>query len=217
MKSRTKVEITASIALILLGCCVAATWRSVQREQAELRQKLDAAEAWIRDASARQKDRKMELDAALGTLAAQKKAVQTPKQAIEALPSILPLPKPVGFEYDAPSSEAAAKSAEPPEAAIATESNRRQADSAAPKLSFPAEDIKPLYDFAVDCKACQVQLAAVQADLKDERTKTDALSRERDSALQAARGGSAIKRIMRAAKWFVIGAAVGAAAAKLAH
>jgi len=46
--------------------------------------------------------------------------------------------------------------------------------------------------------------------------KTVSLSRERDDALQVAKGGSALRRVMRAAKWFVVGAAVGAAAAKLA-
>jgi hypothetical protein len=34
-----------------------------------------------------------------------------------------------------------------------------------------AEDLKPLYDFTLDCKACQAKLAATQADLSDERQK----------------------------------------------
>jgi len=58
-------------------------------------------------------------------------------------------------------------------------------------------------------------LATAQANLKDEQTKTQALSRERDAALQAARGGSVLRRVVRAAKWFVIGAAAGAVAARL--
>ena len=84
-------------------------------------------------------------------------------------------------------------------------------------LTLPVKDLKPLYDFATDCKACKVQLTAAQADLKDEKTKTAALGTERDAALRAARGGSVLRRVARAAKWFAIGAAVGAAAAKLAH
>jgi len=56
-----------------------------------------------------------------------------------------------------------------------------------------------------------------QADLTDEKTKTAALSKERDHALQIARGGSPFRRIARAAKWFLIGAAAGAIAAKSAH
>lgn len=56
-----------------------------------------------------------------------------------------------------------------------------------------------------------------QANLKDEKAKTEALSRERDDALRAARGGSLFGRVARAAKWFVIGATAGAVAARLAH
>ena len=60
----------------------------------------------------------------------------------------------------------------------------------------------------------QAKLAAVSADLADEKTKTQALSRERDAALQTARGGSLRQRIKRSAKWFLVGVAVGAVAAK---
>jgi hypothetical protein len=84
-----------------------------------------------------------------------------------------------------------------------------------PKVSLPVEDLKPLYTFAVDCTACQRRLVAAEAELKDEQAKTEALGRERDSALQVARGGSAARRIVRAAKWLAIVAA-GAVAAKLA-
>jgi len=82
---------------------------------------------------------------------------------------------------------------------------------------IPAEALKPLYDFTIDCKACQAKLTAAQADLTDEKTKTAALAKERDHALQIARGGSPFRRIARAAKWFVIGAAAGAITAKSAH
>jgi hypothetical protein len=83
-------------------------------------------------------------------------------------------------------------------------------------VQLPPEDLKPLYDFAVNCRECQAQLAAAQSNL-DEQTKTRALSRERDAALQAAHGGSVLRRVVRAAKWFVIGAAAGAVAVRLAH
>ncbi len=79
------------------------------------------------------------------------------------------------------------------------------------------EDLKPLYDSALVCKECQLKLTAAQADLADEKSKTVTLSRERDDALRVVKGGSVLSRVARVAKWFVIGAAVGAAAAKLAH
>src|ERR1700739_2604048 len=87
-------------------------------------------------------------------------------------------------------------------------------DGIQPKVNFPAADLKPLYDFAVDCKACQAKLGAAQADLADETLKSQALGKERDDALRAAKGGSVLRRIASAAKWFAIGAAAGAVAAK---
>jgi hypothetical protein len=87
----------------------------------------------------------------------------------------------------------------------------------APGARIPPEDLKPLYDFAVGCRACQAELAVAQANLKDEQGKTAAVGKERDSALQLARGGSVLKRVMRAAKWFAIGFGVGAVAVKVAR
>jgi hypothetical protein len=56
-------------------------------------------------------------------------------------------------------------------------------------------------------------VGASQADLADEKLKSQALSRKQEDALRAAKGGSVLFRIARAAKWFTIGAA-GAIAAK---
>jgi hypothetical protein len=77
--------------------------------------------------------------------------------------------------------------------------------------------LKPLHDFTLDCQACQAKLVAAQGDLADEKSKSSALTKERDQALKIARGGSAWRRIARAAKWFALGAAAGAVAAKAAH
>jgi hypothetical protein len=79
---------------------------------------------------------------------------------------------------------------------------------------LPAADLQPLYDFAIDCKACQAKLSAAQADLTDERAKTSVLTRERNEAVRVAKGGSLLRRIARNAKWLAIGAAAGALAAK---
>ena len=79
---------------------------------------------------------------------------------------------------------------------------------------IPAADLKPLYDFTLDCRACQAKLAAAQADLTDERAKTAVLTRERDEAVRVAKGGSVLRRVARNAKWLAIGAAAGAIAAK---
>ena len=89
--------------------------------------------------------------------------------------------------------------------------------SPATPIILPTEDLKPLYDHAIQCKECQLRLATAQANLKDEQAKTAAVSRELTDALRASKGGSALRRVTRAAKWFVVGAAIGAAATKLSH
>ncbi|HEY1484302.1 MAG TPA: hypothetical protein VGF19_16330, partial [Candidatus Acidoferrum sp.] len=130
----------------------------------------------------------------------QKVAVRTPQEVVGALQDVLPLPTPLVIE------------AEP----VKGESGK-STDESSLQLRLPAEDLKPLYDFSLDCKACKAQLAAAQADLKDERVKTEAVGRERDDAFRVAKGGSVLRRVERAAKWFAIGAAMGAAAAKLSR
>jgi len=213
----TKIGVFASGALLVLGCSVYVAWQAVHREQAELQLKLNAAEQQVHEATARQENRDTELNKTLAQLAAQKKTVQTPQQVLDALPSVLPLPEPLSDDDVGPTcvSPKNAKVRQPN--STAADEVADQPNAPEPKITLPANDLKPLYDFAVSCKACQTELATTQADLKDERVKSATLSRERDNALQAARGGTVLKRVIRAAKWFALGAAAGAVAAKLAR
>jgi hypothetical protein len=155
----------------------------------------------IAAADARQHDRDAQLQQSLAAIAQSKRTVQSPKQILADLPNELPLPKPLAFDPrnlpDTPQAKSGPTRSTP--------------------LVIPPEDLKPLYDFTMDCKACQTKLTAAQADLSDEKTKSTTLAKERDAALQAARGGSLWRRLTRAAKWFAIGAAAGAIAAKAAH
>jgi hypothetical protein len=80
-------------------------------------------------------------------------------------------------------------------------------------LRIPQNDLKPLYDAVEDCEACATKLTAAQADLKDETTKFNAASAERDAAVRAVHG-TFWTRVRTAAKWLAIGAAAGAV---LAH
>ena len=97
----------------------------------------------------------------------------------------------------------------------ATEPNTAGNQSASPDQAIlPIEDLKRLYDFAIDCKACRAKLAVTQADLTDERAKAALVTRERDEAVKVAKGGSVLRRIARNAKWLAIGALAGAVAAK---
>jgi hypothetical protein len=51
-------------------------------------------------------------------------------------------------------------------------------------------DLKPLYDFALDCKTCEAKLATSQSDLADEKGKAAILLKKRDDALRVARGAA---------------------------
>ena len=82
---------------------------------------------------------------------------------------------------------------------------------------IPAADLKPLYDYIQDCRSCQAQLAAAKRDRADDVTKLQAIARERDAAIAAARGGSFWRRLRSNLKWFAVGAAAGAASAEAIH
>ena len=171
-------------------------WRADRRDRSQLESELAATKQLLAAADARQHDRDNQLAQTLAALAAEKRTIVTPTQIVRELPTQISLPSPIVLE----SAPASPNSPSPQTNAV-----------------IPAEDLKPLYDFTIDCKACQAKLVTAQSDLTDERQKTTALTHERDGALRIARGGSTWRRIARAAKWFLIGAAAGAVAAKAAH
>ena len=196
MPTRDWIRLAELTAALLLALAVFFSWRADRRDRSQLESELAATKQLLAAADTRQHDRDAQLAQTLATLAAEKRTIVTPAQIIHDLPTQLPLPSPIVLQ-SAPASPS----------------------SPSPKTNavIPAEDLKPLYDFTIDCKACQSRLTTAQADLTDEHQKTVALTRERDDALRIARGGSLLRRITRAAKWFLIGAAAGAVAAKAAH
>ena len=223
--------------VIAVAVCVAViqAWRADRRDRAQLAAELAATKQLLVAADARQHDRDAQLAQTLAALSAEKRAIVTPAQIVRDLPNQIPLPVPITLQADRASTVGAtlgspaanASTAATGEASLAP-TNGSSAPSVATTSSqssqkpmanaiIPAADLKPLYDFALDCKACQARLSAAQNDLADERQKTAALTKQRDAALRAVKGGSAWRRVSRAAKWFVIGAAAGALAAKSAH
>jgi hypothetical protein len=179
----------------LLALALYFSWRADRRDRSQLESELAATKQLLAAADARQHDRDAQLAQTLASLAAEKRTIVTPAQIVRELPSQISLPSPI----------------------VLQSGPTQNSPSPQTNAVIPAEDLKPLYDFTIDCKACQAKLAAAQGDLADERKKTTALTHERDDALHIARGGSAWRRIARAAKWLLIGAATGAAAAKAAH
>jgi len=207
----------AEIALVAaLVAAIFFAWREDRRDRSQLAAQLAAAQQALSAADARQHDRDVQLQQSLAAIAKDKRTVQSPPQILADLPHQLPLPTPLVLTAtslpDAPQ----------PNGGYANAASSGAKSTGAPpqqtsQVVIPPEDLKPLYDFALDCKACQAELAAAQGDLADEKTKTATLTKERDAAVQAAKGGSLLRRIGRAAKWFAIGAAAGAIAAKATH
>jgi hypothetical protein len=190
------VLLAASIALALL----ADAWRSARRDSQQLAATLAAQNTVIHQAADRESQRDSQLAAALAAIQAQKHAVQTPQQATKQLPSVLPpLPLPVSIRE--PDLSVPLPPGETPSTTI----------------SIPQPDLVPLYDELQDCRATAVQNDTLKKDLSDEKTKSAALLHERDAANAAAHGGTFFLRLKRAAKWFAIGLATGAAVAAIAH
>jgi hypothetical protein len=214
MPLRLGVQITAMILAVVLGVAVLVAWRADRRDRAQLATELAATKKALANADARQRGRDSQLAETLSGLATLKRTIVTPSQILREIPREIPLPSPINLQSTEPTNSPVAQvpaTSNPNSAAI------RAPEAKLPQVLIPTEDLKPLYDFALDCKACQARLVVAQNDLSDEKTKTAALTRERDDALRIARGGTVWRRIVRAAKWFAIGAAAGAIAAHASY
>ena len=214
----TWIKVVAVLVAVVLAGGVIVAWRDARNEQAALQAELKTTQQALAQATARQATRDAAVSEMVAGLKKKEAAVQKPEQVVAALPSVISLPVPITIEPERVPTQSQPGGTDRP----ASESGPYKSkdtnggvDGLAPRINFPAADLKPVYDFAADCKACQAKLGAAQADLADEKVKSQALSRERDDALRAAKGGSLLRRIARAAKWFAIGAAAGAIAARV--
>jgi hypothetical protein len=206
---------------LILATSLFLAWHAERNDRAKLAAQLAAAQQSLTQATDRQQSRDADLLHTLASLTEQKRTVQTPEQILKELPQQIPLPQPIVLEQSGPTppNSPAANSTN-----LAPVTNSKPADplhenaakpaAPEPQAVIPTADLKPLYDFALDCKACQAKLAAAQSDLTDEKSKTATLTKERDEAVRTAKGGSTLQRFARAAKWLLIGAAAGTLAAR---
>ena len=204
----TWIKLGALVVVAVLAASLFVAWRDERKEQVALQAELKTTQQALAEATTRQATRDAAVNDLVAGLRKKEAAMQKPSQVVAALPDVLPLPAPITIGPERPAPEGGPYTGKSAASAV---------DGIRPKVNFPAGDLKPLYDFAADCKACQAKLGAAQADLADEKVKSQAIGRERDDALRAAKGGSVLRRIARAAKWFAIGAAAGAIAAKAAR
>jgi uncharacterized protein YoxC len=205
-----KVTVALLLAVLILLAIVGKSWTDSVRAQSELKTTMEAANKTIAAASTRETDRDKQLRKVIADIAELKNKVQTPAQALAALPAALPkLPEPIVFA--ASSAEQSTSSTLPSSGAT---THPVLAGPPPTTVEIPQADLKPLYDAAEDCRACQTELSSAQADLADEKSQLTALTAQRDAALKQAKGGSFWARTRRAAKWLLIGAAAGAVAAR---
>ena len=198
MKLTIKIVIFAAVAIGLAFLVDA--WRSASRDSQRLSATLATQNAAIQQANDRENQRDKQLASALAAIQAQKRAIHTPQEAAAQLASVLPpLPLPVSIHDPDLSAPGA------PGETLPT------------IISIPQPDLIPLYDQLQDCRASSDQEQALQKDLSDEKMRAAELQRERDAAVATAHGGAFFTRLKRAAKWFALGALVGAAAAAAAH
>lgn len=212
-------RVVAGIVTLAIVAAVGVSWRGEMRNRAELAAELASTKQALQAAEARQQERDAKLADTLASIATQKRAVQSPAQIVKAFPLQLPLPLPITLQEVPGSAVAGQKTGNESagSSAVSVDAAPGAGDLAKVQGVIPGPDLKPLYDFALDCQACQAKLAASQSDLTDEQGKTKALTKERDDALRVARGGSIWTRMGRAAKWMLIGAAAGAVAARAVH
>jgi hypothetical protein len=208
-----ELSVTAILAIALI-----AAWRADRNDRAQLAAELATAKQSLAQADDRQHTRDSQLLQTLATLSADKRQITTPTQIIRALPQYLDLPAPITLQPSpSPSATKPGMSDRDNTGSAKSPRDPGRAETEPIEAVIPAADLKPLYDLTLDCKACQAKLAASQGDLTDEKAKTATLAQERDAAVRAAKGGSLVRRITRAAKWFAIGAAAGAIAARAHH
>jgi hypothetical protein len=202
MTTRVKLEIAGAILALLVLGIVGGSWLGAREEGIRLKATLDAQNAVIDAAGKREAAREEALKESLATLEDLKKRTRTPQDVVRQLPQVLPLPQPITLSL--------------PPSLVQGAGNK--ADSPVPQTAtIPAADLKPLFDFAATCKECQQKLSSAEQDKADDAVKIAALTKQRDAAVTAAKGGSKWERIKRATKWLLIGVAAGAIAAKAAH
>lgn len=199
---RHKLEIAGAVLALLVIGVVYRAWLADHEERIKLKATLDAQGQIFADAGKREAAREQALKESLAELEDLKKRTQTPAQVVKALPQVLPLPQPITLSLPA---------------ALAQGDPKLAGIQPGQTATIPAADLKPLFDFAATCKECQAKLTTLQQDKADDAVKIGALVKERDAAVIVAKGGTKWQRIKKAAKWFAIGAAAGAVAAKAAH
>jgi hypothetical protein len=209
---RRTIEIAILLSALLIATLAAHAWFAARADQQRLQSALASEKQLLDAADSRERARAATLNDTLAQIDALKRATQTPTQIVRDLPQYLSLPQPITLASpaspaDTTTQQGTGRSEKP--ASVPTAATPLPG---APSAQLPAADLKPLYNYVQDCRACQAQLAAARLNSADDATKIAALTHERDAAITAAKGGGLWLRLRLNALWFVVGAASGYAA-----
>jgi hypothetical protein len=210
---RHKVEIAAFSVVLLFATLALSAWFASRDEEQRLQTTLTAQKQIIDAVGVRERARDASLKDALAQIGKLKRDTRTPNQIIRDLPKYLPLPQPITITDSANPLKAATqhgadtseKSLFPP----IVQPSPSEGLPATPVVQVPAADLKSLYDVVQDYRACQLRLTAASENVSDQTSKAAALTRERNVAITAAKGGSFWRRLHRNALWFAVGAGAG--------
>jgi hypothetical protein len=209
----------ALLALAAAAGLAARAWFVDHRSAAALSATLAASQQQVAAAAAQEKSRDAQLATQLAQIAALEKQVQTPQQALAALP---PLPLPITLSANSaqlgpaanysPQNSNSAAAASAGAAPTAQPGTPAAAPIVPPGIApvianIPQQDLKPLYDYLEQCQATTLDRDAARKDLSDAQTQVTALTQAKDAAVASAKGGGFWKQLRRGAKWFAIGAA----------
>lgn len=226
---RRTVEIFTVAAIIIFGLAALYELRTFRTEQQELRAALATQQHLVDAANHRESERESSLEQELESIQKLKKQTRKPSDILDRLPRYLPLPQPLtlqrapsfaapasdaeattsGAERDGSTENGAAGARESVPGAAQDVAVRPAARSAGSGVELPLHDLKPLFDFVQDCRACNAELAAAEKNRTDDAAKIAALTRQRDVALSAARGGAFWHRLQHELEWFAAGAISG--------
>jgi hypothetical protein len=207
---RRTFEISGMVLAVVFTAMAFSAWISEHDDKLRMQATMAAQKQLLDAADARERARSSALKDTLDHINALKRSAQTPAEIIRDLPEYLPLPQPITLNGSETSSSTSPSAKINARGAAPTTQDKLLPDS--PFARLPVADLKPLYDYVQDCRSCAAQLAAAKQNEADDRAKLSALTRERDAALTAAKGGTFLRRVRRNARWFGIGFASGAVA-----
>jgi hypothetical protein len=150
-----------------------------------------------------------QLAAQLKSLEAQRQQPATAQRIVAETSKLIPgLPQPITIQTS-PQPAVGNGPAQPGAADLAKVPQQQ--------IVIPAVDFAAIQNAEIDCQEDSAKLASCNRTAADTATELQATSAQRDEWKTAAKGGNWLHKTVTAAKWIVIGGAVGAVAGYAAH